>query len=247
MVKFLILIVALWPILSHAEDAAEIDPIWQNEIDIGMLFYNGNNNAKHLNGSLLSEFKQEDFLNQFRASGLLSVGKNNKTHHKERNAEKYSLTDTVSYLLSDDHFAYLRGEAIRDHFSAFKYEMTQSLGFGYSFFNSDFMTWSMSGGPGTRQSKIATTNQHRNEWIGHVESQFYYEMTKLTAFKQNISIDMSPRNTKTRSLNELITSLFGPVAAKFSFEVENYTKLPPKSKYTRKTDATTKVTLSYAF
>lgn len=247
MVKILLLLSAFLPMIALCEEDKKLEPLWQNEVDVGMLFYNGNNNAKHLNGSLLSEYKQYSFMNHFRASGLLSVGKNKKTQDKERNAEKYSLVDTLNYALSPDHFAYIRGEAIRDHFSAFAYEITQSVGFGYTFFNTEHMTWAMSGGPGVRQSKIASTDDHRNEWIGHVESQFFYEMTKLTTFKQNISIDMSPQNTKTRSLNELKTSLFGPVAAKFSFEVENYTKLPPKSKYTRKTDATTKVTLSYSF
>lgn len=140
-----------------------------------------------------------------------------------------------------------RREAIRDHFSAFTYEITQSLGFGYTIFNPEYITWAMSGGPGTRQSKITSIHDDRNEWMGHIESQFFYEMTKLTSFKQNISIDMSPQKTKTRSLNELNTSLFGPVAATFSFEIEKYTKIPPKNKYTRKTDAITKVTLSYTF
>jgi putative salt-induced outer membrane protein len=247
MVKRLILLSALFPMLSYSDEVQEPYPLWQNEVDVGMLFYSGNNNAKHLNGSLSSEFTQDEYMNQFRASGLLSVGKNNKTRDKERNAEKYILTDTFYYALSTEHFAYIRGEAIRDHFSAFRYEVTQSVGFGYSFFNAEHMMWSMSGGPGTRQSKIDVTREQRNEWIGHIESQFYYEMTKLTSFKQNISIDMSSLNTKTRSLNELKTSLFGPVAAKFSFELENYTKLPPQSKYKRKTDATTKVTLSYSF
>lgn len=237
-----------YPFLTLGQDSPPpMDSAWQNEIDLGMLFYNGNNNAKHLNGSLLSEFKQVHFGNTFRATGLLSVGKNNKTQYKERNAEKYSIIDTLYYILSVDHFAYLRGEGIRDHFSAFNYELTQSVGYGYNIFRTDYMTWNMSGGPGMRQSKIASTTEHRNEIIGHIESQFYYEMTKLTSFKQNISIDMSPQNTKTHSLNELKTSLFGPVAAKISFDLENYTKIPPNSKYSRKTDATTKITLSYSF
>lgn len=238
-------------LVSHpalAEDAPQnADPVWQNEVDVGMLFYNGNNNAKHLNGSLLSEYQEIAFDNTFRVTGLLAVGKNNQTKYKERNAEKYTLTDTLHYALSPDHFAFIRAEAVRDHFSAFSYEFTQSLGIGYSVFNTQHMIWAMSGGPGTRQSKIASTLEHRNEWIGHLDSEFLYEMTRFTSFKQTISFDMSPRNTKTYSLNELKTSLFGPIAAKISFQLENYSKLPPKSKYTRKTDATTKVTLSYSF
>lgn len=229
------------------EPSSSLDPAWQNEIDVGMLFYNGNNNAKHLNGSLLSEYQESRLGNIFRATGLLSVGKNNKTQYKERNAEKYTVSNTLQYVLSPDHFAYLRVEALHDHFSAFSYEFTESLGYGYSLFQTEHMTWDMSGGPGLRQSQIASSLAHRHEVIGHIDSQFYYEMTKFTSFKQSISLDMSPQNTKTRSLNELKTSLFGPVAAKFSFELENYTKIPPKSRYTRKTDATTKITLSYSF
>lgn len=245
-----IILFTLFGVLTTRSAFAEnidLPPIWQNEIDVGMMFYNGNNNAKHLNGSLLSEYQQFSIDNRFRVTGLLAVGKNNQTKYKERNAEKYTITDTLHYALSPDHFAYIRGEAVRDHFSAFSYEFTQSLGYGYSVFNTAHMEWALSGGPGTRQSKIGSTLEHRNEWIGHIDSHFFYEMTKFTSFKQSISIDTSPRNTKTHSLNELKTSLFGPVAAKISFELENYTKLPPKSKYNRKTDATTKITLSYSF
>lgn len=247
MIKKYLIITLLWHLPVYAQDPSDSLSPWQNEIDVGMLFYNGNNNAKHLNGSLLSEYQQSHFENKFRITGLLAVGKNNKTHHKERNAEKYAITNTLHYTLANDHFAYLRADAIRDHFSAFAYQMTQSIGYGYSVFQSNYMQWDMSGGPGLRQSKIATSFDHQNEWIGHLSSAFYYEMTKFTSFKQNITIDTSSRNTKTYSLNELRTSLFGPMAVKISFELENYTKLPPKSKYTRKTDATTKVTLSYSF
>lgn len=242
----ILLLNALCMHVAFADEVQPKDP-WQNEVDLGMLFYNGNNNAKHLNGSFLSEYQHSAFENSFRATGLLSVGKNNTSKDKERNAEKYMVMNTLHYSLSPDHFAYVRVQALRDHFSAFSYEFTQSLGYGYSVFDTEYMQWSMSGGPGTRLSKIASPAEHRSEWIGHLDSEFYYEMTKFTSFKQNISIDTSPRNTKTYSLNELKTSLFGPIAAKISFELENYTKLPPKSKYTRKTDATTKVTLSYSF
>lgn len=225
---------------------AQQDNHLENELDLGMLLYNGNNNATHLNGSLLSEYQRLAFENSFRITGLLSVGKNNRTKYKERNAEKYTVTEAIHYTFSPQHFAYIRGEGVKDHFSAYNYEITESIGYGYSVFNSENFRWEMSGGPGYRQSRI-TAGEQQNEVIGHLESEFYYEITTYTSFKQGITIASSPKNTKTHTINELRTALFGPIAAKISFEMEHYERLPPNSKFSRKTDATTKVTLSYNF
>ncbi len=219
---------------------------WQNEIDLGMLLYNGNNNAKHLNGSLLSEFQHRAIDNNLKATGLLAVGKNSQTQYKERNAEKYTLSDTVQYNFSPKHFSYLSGTGVRDHFSAYVYEFTESFGYGYSFYDSDSIVLKLSGGPGTRQSKVST-GLHQNEWIGHIESEFYYEITSHTAFKQSVIIDTSSLNTKSHTVNEIRTALFGPVAAKITYELEHYSHVPLQSKFSRKTDATTRVTLSYSF
>lgn len=217
----------------------------QNEVDVGMLFYNGNNNAKHLNGSLLSEYQRLAIDNSFRITGLLAVGKNSQTKYKERNAEKYTFTDTIHYAISPDDFAYVRGEGIRDHFSAFGYEITESIGYGYNVINNNQINWQISGGPGSRHTKIAAGG-HQNEWIGHLESELFYEITVHSSFKQVATIDTSQQNTKTHVINELKTAVLGPVAAKISFELEHYAKIPT-AKYTRKTDATTKVTMSYSF
>lgn len=222
------------------------DKPWQNEIDLGMLMYNGNNNAKHLNGSLLSEFQQLSLDNSFKATGLLAVGKNTQTKYKERNAEKYTLNDTIQYTFSPRHFAYLSGQGVRDHFSAYTYEFTESMGYGYNIFDKEYFIWQLSGGPGTRQSKV-TAGPYQNEWIGHLESELFYEITSQTSFKQSIVFDRSTLNTKSRTVNELKTALFGPLAAKMIYELEHYSHIPPQSKFTRKTDITTKITLSYSF
>lgn len=222
------------------------DKNWENEIDLGMLLYNGNNNAKHLNGSLLSEYHNLAMENTFRITGLLAVGTNSQTQYKERNAEKYTIIDAIHYSFSDDHFAYIRGEGIRDHFSSYDYQFTESIGYGYALFDSEKLQWDISGGPGVKHSKTHN-GIHRDEWIGHLESDFFFEITKHSSFKQSLTLDSNPRNTKSRAINELRTAILGPISAKISFELEHYTHLPPKSKFTRKTDATTKVTLGYSF
>lgn len=222
------------------------DNPWQNEIDLGMLLYNGNNNAKHLNGSWLSQYEHLSLENTFRMTGLLAVGRNTQTRFKERNAEKYTLTNTIRYIFSDQHFAYLRGDGIRDHFSSYAYQFSESMGYGYEIFDSSKIQWFISGGPGMRQTKIVT-GLHQNQWIGHLESTFYFEITSNSSFKQSLIVDANAKNTKTHAINEIKTAILGPVAAKISFEVEHYARLPENSKFKRKTDATTKVTLSYSF
>jgi putative salt-induced outer membrane protein len=219
---------------------------WQNEIDLGMLLYNGNNNAKHLNGSLLSQYEHFALENSFRLTGLLAVGRNTQTHYKERNAEKYTLTNSVRYILSEQHFAYLRGEGIRDHFSSYSYQFSESIGYGYEIFDSSRIRWFVSGGPGLRHTKVPS-GVHQNQLIGHLESAFYIELTSNSSFKQSLTVDVNAKNTKSHTINELKTAILGPVAAKISFEIEHYAHLPKNSKFTRKTDATTKVTLSYSF
>ncbi len=219
---------------------------WQNEIDLGMLVYNGNNNAKHLNGSLFSGYQHVELENNFKMTGLLAVGKNAETKFKERNAEKYTLTDTIQYAFSEKHFAYLSGKAVRDHFSVYAYEFTESAGYGYSLFESDAFVWKLSGGPGNRQSKVFP-GLHQKEIIGHLESELFYQMTNHSSFKQSVIIDTSALNTKSITLNELKTALFGPVAAKFTYELEHNSDLPVPSRFSKKTDAMTKVTLSYSF
>jgi putative salt-induced outer membrane protein len=219
---------------------------WQNEIDVGMLFYNGNNNAKHVNGSLLSEYQHRMLENSFRVTGLVAVNKNAQTNYKERNAEKYTFTDTIYYTFSPKHFSYVRGEGVKDHFSPYAHEFTESVGYGYHFFKSNNVVWQVSLGPGGRHNKTAN-GFHQDEFIAHLTNELYYEITTHTSFKQSLSIDASPINTKSHLINELKTALFGPVSTKISFELEHYVNLPDLSEYSKKTDATTKVTLSYTF
>lgn len=234
-----------WGILSSQWVFAK-ENFWQNEIDLGMLLYNGNNNAKHLNGSWLSQYEHLSFENTFRMTGLLAVGRNNQTKFKERNAEKYTFTNAIHYAFSEQHFSYLRGEGIRDHFSSYAYQFSESIGYGYDVFDYSYLQWSISGGPGMRHTKVVS-GVHQNQWIGHFESAFYYEITANSSFKQSLAIDLNAKNTKSHMINEIKTAILGPVAAKISFEVEHYARLPANSKFSRKTDATTKVTLSYSF
>lgn len=219
---------------------------WQNEIDVGMLFYNGNNHAKHVNGSLLSEYQRQMLENSFRVTGLLAINKNAETRYKERNAEKYTFTDTIYYIFSPKHFSYVRGEGVKDHFSPYAYEITESIGYGYHFFKYDNLVWQLSGGPGGRHNKTSR-GLHQDEFIAHFANELYYEITSHTSFKQSFTLDAGLINTKSHLINELKTALFGPVATKVSFELEHYVNLPDASEYSKKTDATTKVTLSYTF
>lgn len=126
-----------------------------------------------------------------------------------------------------------------------KYQLTNSKKQLFHLFRLSKIRWQASAGPGLRENK-STLSEPSKSFIGHLESAVYFEITQQTSFKHSFRIDSNPKQTKSYTLNELKTSLGGPLAAKLSYEVKNDTHLFNISN-NKNTKAITKLCVSYRF
>lgn len=223
---------------------------WSNEVELGFLLSRGNTHNTHFDSRYTNEYKAHPWQNKFSVSSLLDVGVDNELGEKQKTAERYNVLDNFRYLFTQKSFVYNELYGQRDKFSAYDYEIYNSIGLGRKLIDNSKMRWTLEAGPGvkyTTASRRDNSKLRQDEWIGHMNTVFQYAFNDLAEFDENLSFDIGPNTQKSTAKTSIKAKVFDKVALKLSYLFEYNAKLPDTDTNQNHTDTTTSLTATYVF
>lgn len=223
---------------------------WSNEVELGFLLSRGNTHNTHFDSRYTNEYKSNPWQNKFSISSLVDIGVDSQLGEKQKTAERYNVLDNFKYSVSDKSFAYNEMYGQRDKFSAYDYEVYNSIGLGRKLIDNNRIRWTIEAGPGVKHTSATRSDKSKlrqNEWIGHTNTAFQYSINEHAEFDENISFDAGVNTQKATSKSSLKAKVFDKVALKLSYLVEYNVKLPDTNTNQNHSDSTTSLTASYVF
>lgn len=210
---------------------------WTGSVELGAILTAGNSETRNAHGRVKAKLDLAKWTNQFLFETFLASNTEDKT------AERFLGDYKAKYQLLHDNYVFgsLRGE--RDQFAGFDYRFAETFGLGHYIWNSSKRALDIELGPGLRQSKRTDDTEEYDAVV-----------RAFLSYKQNVFNDSEvtedfialagTNNMEFNSVTALRTRVYERFGLKLSLTATHNTQ-PPSG--TKKTDATTAVTLSYDF
>jgi putative salt-induced outer membrane protein len=250
-IKLTLIIVLLFVLNGIA--CAEEKPPWEREGELGVLMTTGNSETESVNGKLKLNYSVVDWFNQFGLEALYSAEEKENddgTSDKEKSAEKYQASDKIGYNIDEFNYIFTVGAYEYDLLSGYYYQVTLSPGYGRWLINTEKTKLEFEMGPGYRFSSVREPGDgdDDSEAIFRGAGMFSHKITETTVFRQDLSVEIGPETTITKSVTALKAQIVGSLAMKTSFTVKHNSD-PPETDGDRaeSTDTETAVTMVYSF
>ncbi len=237
-------------ILLHSTSILANNSAWSNEIELGLMLNSGVKQNSHFDSRYTNKFSGLTFSNKFSVESLIDLSKDRLTREKNKTSERYGLKNNTKYNFSETNYLYGELEGQKDRFSAFDYEVNESLGVGKRIFNNDTLKWHLEAGPGgshRRSTSLNGSRSHQDTIVGHLGTELAYAINQTTELSEDFGFDYGKGIQKTKSTVALKAKAFDAVSFKLSYKIEYNAKLPNTGKFQKHTENTTALTAIYMF
>ena len=167
------------------------------------------------------------------------------------------LAGQIDRALGERAYVFGRATYEVDQFTGFDSRSFLGAGFGYTIFDHDDVTWSISGGPGVKideVKRIITTDSSGAALIIPAEtvtslgavarSEYGYNFNENVALTNDTNATYGEESTQLENILALTAALNSSLSARISFEVRHDTN-PPEG--FEATDTATKLSVIYSF
>ena len=210
---------------------------WSGELELGGSVVSGNTNTEIINAAFQVSHSRGRWHENINAS--FDVAREDSETFSRR---LFADTETRYFLNDIFLFTFLSAES--DRFSAFDYQLSQTVGIGYELIKTAGFQMDLEIGPGARQSSLSDTGKTEIEYTGRLVNAFRWKISDV----QEFSLKTAATIGDARTLLETKTSYTGDMGANFglrlSAEVRHNTDVPGDA---RKTETISRVTLVYRF
>ena len=210
---------------------------WDGEIDLGGAINTGNTRAKTFSGSV--DLTHAVGLWRHKIDLSFDYGRNNGLLTKRRLLTSYQL----NYETNARIYAFARTEYENDKFSGFDHRIYGGTGFGYRFFNSDNLQWSVEAGPGLRYAQVSQGPGDETNFTFRSATSFKWLIFPSTIFSQDAEYLLNGSDT-LNATTALTVALTEKLSGRISFNLRNDSK-PPLGAVA--TDTSTKASIVYGF
>lgn len=224
--------------LSLAQSA---ETKWDGDLELGYVSTSGNSETSNMKFRADAKRSSGNWLYDAHLDTL------NAEEDGDRSAERYFLSNRLSYSYTKQNYWFTYGSYEDDRFSGYDYQATVAAGIGRRLIDSGTMNWDIEFGPGYRVGKLeeeTADEKDDKEVIGRLFSKFSWQFSPNARFVQEIGVESGSDNTTSRSVTALKTDIAGGFALKLSYTVKYTEEVPDENKHA---DTETAVTLVYAF
>jgi putative salt-induced outer membrane protein len=211
---------------------------WEGKGELGLAASKGNTDSQTLVGKLDVAHESDVWKSSL---GLTLLYGESDGVESARRYEFFGNTgrrlDGRSYLLGT-----VRHE--RDHFTAYEYQWTAAVGYGFEAIKNERTHLTLEIGPGYRWSKLQDKRVHSNEPIVRGYLDFGHRLTDTTSFYETLLVEAGSDNTFAKNNLSLQVAMTDALALKAGLEVRHNTDVLPGLK---KTDTLTTVNVVYGF
>lgn len=231
-----LIILALLPVISFAAD--ENDP-YKAAVEFGYVGTSGNTDNTTLNLKYDGSYRVNKWTHNMLLSAYLA------TTSGETTGERYLAVYQPRYALSDRSYLFGFFRYSDDRFSGFKYQASQTVGYGRKFLIGPKHFFEGEAGAGARQQEESVEPYAYNgEPVIQLNGRYKYAIAKSTTFTQTLAIVGGESNTEVASLTGLKVMINKSLAVALGLDVKYNSEVPADKK---NTDTKTTANIVYSF
>jgi putative salt-induced outer membrane protein len=219
------------------EDEEEDEDRVSGRASVGFLATQGNTDSTNANARLRLAYALPDWSHDFDWS-VVSASRDDQTTSEAYTANYKARREFVSRS-----YLFTALDSQRDRFSAYEYQMSESVGYGFRAVDRTDHSLSVEIGGGAQQAKFQDGTR-QDEAILRSSLGYRWTVNDSVSVHQDLVVEHGASNTRTESLSEMRARLFGNVGLVLSYRVRrNSNVLPDRSR----SDIHSSVSLEYAF
>lgn len=214
---------------------------WDGDLELGYVSTSGNSETSNFKFRADAKRSSGNWLYDAHFDSL------NSEEDGTRSAEKYFVSNRVTYSYTKQDYWFGYGSYEDDRFSGYDYQATVAAGMGRRLIDRGTMNWDIEFGPGYRVGKLeeeTADEKDDKELIARLYSKYSWQFSPNARFVQEIGVESGSDNTTSRSVTALKTDIAGGFALKLSYTVKYTEEVPAENKHA---DTETAVTLVYNF
>lgn len=230
---------------SEAATAAH-ESAWDgSNAQVGYVSNQGNTNSSMLNLGTTVKFKHVRWDNTFQ--GQFQYGK----EENQLNKQYTSLFDQANLNLNNtgthDNFLFANGNAIFTKFGPYACQTIYAIGYGRDWIKSQHFTLSAQLGPGYRRNRQQESKKASSTLAGTMQVNSSILLSKYGTITQSLRYDIATPYNYLQAVSAFTNKIVGHVAVQISYTITHYSRIPPTSTNTKKTDTVTNISLVYNF
>lgn len=210
---------------------------WEGDAELGLALNSGDSDERSLFLGLKLKRDMGELSHAFTAS--LDIARRGGETSKERYLADYQ----VKWRNWERAFLFGYAQIDVDRLSGFDYRLIENIGFGYQLLDGPRHAWSIEGGPGLRQTRLAADGTEI-EFLGRLSSSYAWQISDSASFENATSAVRGSERLTLDNTAELSTAINASLSAKLSFNYRYDSNVPAGS---ANTNTTTKATLVYGF
>lgn len=241
------ILVASMSIMAIAANAQEEKSAWSGSSELGFVKTSGNSNAETLIAKQSLVYDVRPWRNTLK---LEATNASNETEDavtgekvEQRTSEKYYASEQLDYFFTKKSYAFLKATYEKDRFSGFDNQVTALVGYGRTLVDAESFNMKMELGAGSSRDKYDDCKEvdpaNCAETAGETESSLLYYLSEELAWKfskpaelgQNLSIEETDNNTKSRFSIFVKSQMLASVAMKFTYSLKHTDEVPPGLKH----------------
>jgi len=221
---------------------------WKSNVEFGYVATSGNTETTSINSGIAVIYEAEHWRHSIDIKTIFGSAENETSEQVETNAERYFIQGKSDYKYSDSAYAFILANYDDDRFSENDYQVSTSVGRGFSFVVGEKSNLDLELGGGYRETKKKATltleEEIVTETIFRVAGSFTWEITENSKFEQKVSTEVGGDNTVTKSYTGLAANVAEDLALKLSVTATHQSDVRID---TDKLDTLTAFTLVYNF
>lgn len=238
--------------LAVAEGSGEAETrAWNVSAELGAIATSGNTETTTVQGKIEADHNTLNWSNRYTLSVLFKedeVDQDDGSRKTVKSAERVAVSARNGYRLAREHSTlFIYGSHVDDKFAAYSTYSTVSVGYGARLYDGARAQLDMEVGPGyywaDQRLKDGDTVSESSV-IGRGALQFDWQLSDSADFRQTLSVETGPDNTRTVSDTSLSTRINSVMKMKVGFNITSDTDVAPGKK---RTDTMTYVNLVYSF
>ena len=213
---------------------------WKGEVDLGGSYTTGNSNALAIYGAL--KLNKEGLRWRHAFSGRVDYSKSGGILSTDKDTAAYQ----PQYKINDRLYIYGLGQFDRDRILGFSYRFTESAGIGYTVFPGTKLHLDLEAGPAVRETRYLgdLAGDRETRLAGRGSVNFSWKPNATVQLTEVAAIYFESDNSNITSTTSLDTKLFGPLKARFSYNITYEQDTPNVAK---SFDTITTASIVYSF
>ncbi|MCB1600549.1 MAG: DUF481 domain-containing protein [Lysobacterales bacterium] len=230
--------------LLGASTGALAENGWTGAGELGLALSRGNSETESLNAKLGLTLEDEKWKHNVGFAALRQKGQVAETGDLDLTANRYELTGSSAYDLSERSYAIGSLRYENDDFAPYDYQTIVSLGYGWYAIKNDVTEWLFEGGPGYRRVKDSATQRTEGQTVFRGRMNFKHAFNDSTSFENSLLVEAGSDNTFAQNDSGLVVKMNASLALKAGLQFRHNTDVAPGLK---KTDSLFTTNLVYSF